>query len=115
MDMDLKHVLPFFIISGFIVLLNVIFCCYLARLKREGKPDTGYREVKYKKKRVLNETCAVCLEDFRSGEKIGYCPCKHGFHILCISKWLESKNSCPVCKAPPKTLRPTENSFLVLI
>jgi hypothetical protein len=24
--------------------------------------------------------------------------CAHSFHLLCISTWLQTKNSCPICR-----------------
>ena len=32
-----------------------------------------------------------------SGEALE-CPCKHFFHIECLSEWLKFKNSCPKCR-----------------
>lgn len=28
----------------------------------------------------LQQTCAVCLEEFRSRDELGVCPCSHAFH-----------------------------------
>ena len=40
----------------------------------------------------------VCLEEFKSKEKVTALPCFHYFHTNCIKKWLERKNECPICK-----------------
>lgn len=29
---------------------------------------------------TLQQTCAVCLEEFRSRDELGVCPCTHAFH-----------------------------------
>merc|ERR1712176_518804 len=42
--------------------------------------------------------CAICLEDFQSGETRKTMPCLHGFHEECVNKWLRTNGACPVCK-----------------
>ncbi|THG22099.1 hypothetical protein TEA_014406 [Camellia sinensis var. sinensis] len=44
-------------------------------------------------------TCAVCLEEFREGTELTSMPCSHLFHHHCIEPWLESHNSCPMCRS----------------
>lgn len=44
---------------------------------------------------VENEDCCICLS---SGNEWGELPCKHQFHYDCISKWLQIKNHCPICR-----------------
>jgi hypothetical protein len=44
--------------------------------------------------------CAVCLADFRDGERLRVLPpCLHAFHIDCIDAWLQSAATCPLCRA----------------
>ena len=40
----------------------------------------------------------ICLEDFKSKEKVTALPCIHFFHTPCIKEWIKEKNECPVCK-----------------
>lgn len=42
-----------------------------------------------------NEIC-FCMEE--KEDEIVELPCKHKFHISCISKWLVNNNSCPNCR-----------------
>jgi len=50
-------------------------------------------------RRIHNEACAVCLEDFVDGVRIKVLPCDHGFHPACIDPWLNERSElCPICK-----------------
>ncbi|KAL8257905.1 hypothetical protein R6Q59_029946 [Mikania micrantha] len=43
--------------------------------------------------------CSICLQDFEVGNSAGIFPkCEHKFHQECISQWLHTRNSCPVCR-----------------
>ncbi|KAL6527205.1 hypothetical protein OROGR_016295 [Orobanche gracilis] len=43
--------------------------------------------------------CAICLAEFGIGQEIRVLPqCGHGFHVLCIDKWLLCNSSCPSCR-----------------
>jgi len=42
--------------------------------------------------------CSICLMEYKEGETVKSLPCTHRFHSECIDKWLESHNTCPVCK-----------------
>ena len=43
------------------------------------------------------EICTVCLENMSGNIKI-LKSCKHKYHSKCLDKWLEKKNSCPICR-----------------
>uniref|UniRef100_A0A3B5LCW3 RING finger protein 122 n=1 Tax=Xiphophorus couchianus TaxID=32473 RepID=A0A3B5LCW3_9TELE len=83
-------------IGLFILMLSLIYCCYLFRytvkhLRMVVLKGAG------KKLSLLGQTCAVCLEEFRSRDELGVCPCSHAFHKKCLLKWLEIRNVCPMC------------------
>jgi hypothetical protein len=42
--------------------------------------------------------CIICLDAFKLGDKRTLLPCTHDFHFNCINKWLETNNTCPICK-----------------
>mmetsp|Transcript_27514 Transcript_27514/g.75772 ORF Transcript_27514/g.75772 Transcript_27514/m.75772 type:complete len:365 (+) Transcript_27514:124-1218(+) len=44
------------------------------------------------------EHCAICLQDFESGDKIGDISCSHVFHSDCLKSWIQRKNYCPLCQ-----------------
>lgn len=44
--------------------------------------------------------CAVCLENFRAGERCRLLPsCSHSFHAECVDLWLLRASICPICRA----------------
>jgi len=50
--------------------------------------------------RIVNESCAICLDDFPENLPIKLLPCGHGFHAGCIDPWLNERSElCPICKA----------------
>ena len=43
------------------------------------------------------ETCSICYEVVEKGvNKIT--ACNHEFHRKCLEKWLETNNTCPLCR-----------------
>ncbi|KAF8507378.1 hypothetical protein BU17DRAFT_57471 [Hysterangium stoloniferum] len=43
--------------------------------------------------------CAICLEDFVTGDKVRVLPCRHIFHMTEVDDWLiRRKKLCPICK-----------------
>ncbi|KAL6905298.1 hypothetical protein ACP4OV_002899 [Aristida adscensionis] len=50
-------------------------------------------------KRGLPEDCPVCLEPFADDDGVRVVPaCGHLYHAPCIDRWLDVRNSCPVCR-----------------
>ncbi|XP_057814498.2 uncharacterized protein LOC131028262 [Cryptomeria japonica] len=48
----------------------------------------------------VNGECSICTEPFQLGEDARQMPCheSHIFHTHCLLRWLESSNSCPICR-----------------
>uniref|UniRef100_A0A1J3I5Q9 Receptor homology region, transmembrane domain-and RING domain-containing protein 4 n=1 Tax=Noccaea caerulescens TaxID=107243 RepID=A0A1J3I5Q9_NOCCA len=50
-------------------------------------------------------SCAICIEDYRIGDKLRILPCHHKFHVGCVDLWLGQRRSfCPVCKRDARTI-----------
>jgi len=49
---------------------------------------------------ALCDTCAVCLVEFKEGERVATLSChdSHVFHTPCIETWWQRKRACPMCK-----------------
>jgi hypothetical protein len=60
-----------------------------------------------------NDQCSVCLEEISSqetqttsGEKAAVrTNCNHIFHNGCVQQWLETNDSCPLCRANVTEMR----------
>ena len=46
----------------------------------------------------VENSCAVCKDEFIVGEECMLMPCNHHFHENCLLPWLKERNSCPVCR-----------------
>ena len=57
-----------------------------------------------KKEAYEAPTCTVCVEHIDIGKKGMFMPCGHIYHPDCLKPWLETNNTCPVCRFElPKT------------
>ncbi|KAL6641426.1 hypothetical protein ACP70R_019607 [Stipagrostis hirtigluma subsp. patula] len=51
------------------------------------------------KKGLPEVDCPVCLEPFADDDGVRVVPaCGHLYHAPCIDRWLDVRNSCPVCR-----------------
>lgn len=58
-----------------------------------------------------DETCCICLDNYKRGHVITILPCKHIFHKKCIRPWLEEQNRvCPICKQDPMELMANQSA-----
>lgn len=48
---------------------------------------------------TVADACTICMEQPRAGEQLCRLGCGHCYHAACIKRWLQQKNSCPVCQA----------------
>ncbi|XP_062845093.1 E3 ubiquitin-protein ligase RNF128a [Trichomycterus rosablanca] len=44
------------------------------------------------------DSCAVCIESYKSGDVVCILTCNHFFHKLCVEPWLMEHQTCPMCK-----------------
>ncbi|TFK38964.1 hypothetical protein BDQ12DRAFT_682787 [Crucibulum laeve] len=46
------------------------------------------------------DRCLICLDDYDPEDDIRVMTCRHGFHKVCVDKWLETgRNNCPACRS----------------
>ncbi|KAL3109390.1 hypothetical protein niasHT_015235 [Heterodera trifolii] len=44
------------------------------------------------------QQCAICLSNYKHGEKVRELMCKHNFHTKCVDVWIKQQNNCPICR-----------------
>ncbi|KAL3841258.1 hypothetical protein ACJIZ3_025849 [Penstemon smallii] len=70
-----------------------------SELEEAEFPTLIYSEEELKNLKGADAECIICLSDFEIGERIRILEkCNHGFHLMCIQKWLVSHSSCPTCR-----------------
>ncbi|KAJ0039635.1 hypothetical protein Pint_28746 [Pistacia integerrima] len=99
--------------SDFVLVLAVLLCalicvvglvaaarCAWRRRRNANRPSSAANKGVKKKLAALSSTdCAICLGEFAEGDEMRMLPqCGHGFHVVCIDKWLASHSSCPSCR-----------------
>ena len=51
----------------------------------------------------IDNTCCICVEEFKNNMEVKQTPCLHVFHNDCLNKWVETKIAnpdCPSCRQP---------------
>ena len=42
--------------------------------------------------------CSICLTDIERKHKECVLKCTHIYHIQCIELWIQTQNTCPICR-----------------
>ncbi|XP_027158232.1 E3 ubiquitin ligase BIG BROTHER-related-like [Coffea eugenioides] len=99
--------------NGEIVRLGDAFAVISEDLEVLGQRSNLYQEIisehlqtrKYQKlakqdedQDEVDELCVICQDGFESEDMLGTLGCQHEFHADCITRWLQVKNVCPICK-----------------
>ena len=45
-----------------------------------------------------DDTCSICLDEFKEGDKIKKLNCNHIYHEKCLLPWLNNNDCCPMCR-----------------
>ncbi|UJR10237.1 hypothetical protein I4U23_014450 [Adineta vaga] len=48
---------------------------------------------------ATGKLCDICLNEYKSDDKLRTIPCLHQFHCKCIDKWLKKNSKCPMCRS----------------
>ncbi|KAM8952624.1 E3 ubiquitin-protein ligase RNF128 [Pelodytes ibericus] len=75
----------------------------LRKLKDEASKAIGQLQLRTIKQgdKVLGpdgDSCAVCIESYKTNDVVRILTCNHFFHKTCIDPWLLEHRTCPMCK-----------------
>jgi hypothetical protein len=45
----------------------------------------------------VSAECMICMCAFRDGDVLRMLPCMHKYHVDCVDRWLDMKETCPIC------------------
>ena len=45
-----------------------------------------------------NKYCIICFEEYKNKNRVIKLECNHIFHKICLSRWIEKNQSCPLCR-----------------
>jgi hypothetical protein len=54
--------------------------------------------------------CSICQEAFEVGNTVLKLPCRHVYHVDCVTAWLQQNNTCPLCRLQLPKEVPSSNS-----
>ena len=46
----------------------------------------------------ISPECSICHDVYATNDELLKLPCRHTYHHSCVSSWLESHNTCPMCR-----------------
>ncbi|AYV78314.1 MAG: hypothetical protein Edafosvirus9_28 [Edafosvirus sp.] len=58
-----------------------------------------YTQITQIKKYTHETSCAICVQNFIQDDNLKVLNCSHYYHLACIDKWRETKQSCPKCQS----------------
>jgi len=56
---------------------------------------------------IVND-CPICLDHITDDTK-KITQCNHTFHDACLTIWIHTNNSCPLCRTPFNFIKPINN------
>jgi len=90
-NFDADEVNLYFILAMFII--GTGFIC----IKIHKEKEYDYKIIRWKNNETRENTCCICLEEYKMNEKICILNCSHEFHKKCLESWLYQSNTCPLC------------------
>ncbi|XP_078158487.1 RING/U-box superfamily protein [Carex rostrata] len=63
----------------------------------------------FPKKKSRRERCVICQMDYKRGDRQMTLPCKHIYHVGCVTRWLSINKVCPVCFCEVTPQEPKKN------
>lgn len=82
--------------------VNSIFTLFSSLFKRKNllkREDLRKVKIDKYRKGTINEECSICMENFKTNQRIRTLECTHFFHSKCVDGWfLNYDDRCPICR-----------------
>ena len=66
--------------------------------QKESEEKEILEQVTIDKNNLYNyNNCCICLENYKEDDTAVITGCEHIYHKDCLQKWINNKNSCPLC------------------
>jgi hypothetical protein len=66
--------------------------------RTKSETESESQPVPIEQNRIEMDDCVICFESMNDGSLKDCGTCKNNFHLECVSRWLKSKSSCPLCR-----------------
>jgi hypothetical protein len=96
---DKRYSIPKFGIS---LLIFIQLVCMAVSFKNYNNTKKYYLNIEsgFPLVNCKNEDCTICTEKLENARQL---QCKHYFHLICLTQWIEAKNyKCPICRTDIK-------------
>jgi len=91
------HILALFMIYIIAVVFSICFLCSVNCYDNSHRQQTISLLIPILVVNGQNEECSICIDTDNTSEW-SILPCGHKFHRECISKWLLTNQTCPICR-----------------
>ena len=71
---------------------------FQARILRATEEEPLCQDNGWEFRNVMSKECSICYETHNRLDTVYVCTNNHGFGLYCIDKWVETRNTCPVCR-----------------
>lgn len=77
---------------------GIISSYYNQKKYKEFERKLGRIDLERRNQEYVGLLCPICLEDFTPQTKVKLLVCGHKYCERCLSEWLKTKTSCPICR-----------------
>lgn len=81
---NIAKISVFLTVSIYICLLDKKDCAKIVSWKDSGLTS--------------DDSCSICLNNYSIDQNVYHTKCNHYFCVNCLTKWMECKSNCPICR-----------------
>jgi len=74
-------------------------CFFKTHTDRHDHDGNDYSSERLLKCTKGDETCPICFDELAVADEVFKLPCCHFYHADCLTRWLQTQNTCPLCRS----------------